>query len=182
MKNLFKQISILALLGLSLFVDKVSAASFSHPLTAVWVSSSSAGIAGTNIYSGPISLTSISIQNTNVAAQRIQFYDSATASAMLIVNMVSYTSFSSNKVTSFTTFGGTTQNNTNTVWHTTRNAAADVQQWRPSPLNLVVPGGAATAASVITYNFDPPIQMYAGVTLTNTAIGLTVTLTGDPGP
>lgn len=183
MKTLINRIILIALLGLSVLVDKASAATYSasHPLTSVWLTSSSGGYAGTNLYSGAFLLESVTLQNTNVAAQRVSLYDSSVAALQNIANMVSYTSYSSNKVTTFTTFGGTTQNNTNTVWFTTKNAAADVTTWKANPASLVLPGGAATAASVITYTFDPPLQLYSGLSVTNTAIGITVTISGTPG-
>lgn len=182
MKTLINRIILIALLGLSVLVDKTSAATYSmsHPLTSVWLTSSSGGFAGTNLYSGPFLLESITLQNTNVASQRVSVYDSAVANLQVVANMVSFTSYSSNKVTTFTTFGGTTQNNTNTVWFTTKNAAADITTWKANPASLVLPGGAATAASVVTYTFDPPLQMYSGISVTNTAIGITVTLSGTP--
>lgn len=182
--KMIKNLILIALLGLSVLVDKASAATYSlsHPLSSVWLTTSSGGFAGTNLYSGAFLLESVTLLNTNVAPQRVSFYDSADASLQVVVaSMVSYTSYSSNKVTSFTTFGGTTQNNTNTVWYTTKNAAGSVTTWKGNPASLVLPGGAATAASVITYTFDPPLQFYGGISVTNTAIGVTVGISGTPG-
>ena len=182
MKTIFKNLMLVALLGVSLLVDNASAAvSYSHSLTGVWDSVGSGSVhSGTNIYSGGFTLSSITLQNTNTTSQRVQFYDSANAELHNWVSIVSYTSYLTNKVTTFTTFGGTTQNNTNSSWFTTKNAVASVLTWKPSPASLVVP--ASGSGGLITYTFDPPITMYQGIALTNTAIGITVTITGDPNP
>lgn len=182
MKTIFKKLMLVALLGINFLVGNASAAvGYSHYLGNVWDSIGGGGVhSGTNIYSGGFTLASITLQNTNVAAQRVQLYDSANAELHNWVSIITYTSYLTNKVTTFTTFGGTTQNNTNTSWFTTKNAAGSVLTWKPSPQALAVPGSAS--GGLITYTFDPPITFYQGIALTNTAIGITVTINGDPNP